>query len=519
MSDAVTDPYPAGPKLVATRLSSAEMLKLTRSSDRKAVYFLQATDRRLTVQAQQNRALNLVFSLMEQKAIEPDKKIAVVGGGFSGLTAAVAAASLGCQVTVYESHAELLHIQAGSDTRWIHPHMYDWPDEIAAVSNTDFPFLNWSTGTASEIAEVVLLDFLRHQQRLQAQLQVECSTPVELSKKKDASLIVKGSARSFDCAILATGFGVERPFKNVPFRSYWMCDSLHQPRAHFDSLGQTPVSYLISGTGDGGLIDLLRLKIRNFRHDRLAVNLFQEDRPPTELVELKLALRHLRERALALGSAEERKAALEEGFESLLRSPGFAEIRRRLSDRLRADTTVYLHGIEETFVSPHASILHTFLAFVLSEMGAFKYISKKITGATLTNGEWIVEFEGDKPLPVHDIVVRHGAALEEGSTVTKAVEPYRKELVPERMLGLEQTAIRVEHNTNEWWYTRGVPRPVDQRSLPTASQQREQMTSTRRSSALLEEAVALQRNAFVRSAIAEFINGPLYDAYYDLVYA
>jgi hypothetical protein len=48
---------------------------------------------------------------------------------------------------------------------------------------------------------------------------------------------------------------------------------------------------------------------------------------------------------------------------------------------------------------------------------------------------------------------------------------------------------------------------------------RESRETARRSSGLLEESVSLQRSLFVRGAIGEFINGPMYDAFHDLVYS
>jgi hypothetical protein len=38
--------------------------------------------------------------------------------------------------------------------------------------------------------------------------------------------------------------------------------------------------YLVSGTGDGGLVDLLRLRITDFREDRIGMKLPAETRIP-----------------------------------------------------------------------------------------------------------------------------------------------------------------------------------------------------------------------------------------------
>lgn len=57
---------------------------------------------RLTLLAQQVRALNLVYALACEDYLRQGKHIAVVGGGPAGLTAARAAAHLGAVVKVFE---------------------------------------------------------------------------------------------------------------------------------------------------------------------------------------------------------------------------------------------------------------------------------------------------------------------------------------------------------------------------------------------------------------------------------
>jgi hypothetical protein len=69
---------------------------------------------------------------------------------------------------------------------------------------------------------------------------------------------------TFDAVILAVGFGLEREIAEVPWISYWHNDSLHQ--VSFKGSAR----HLISGCGDGGLTDLLRIRLRNFKHEEVS---------------------------------------------------------------------------------------------------------------------------------------------------------------------------------------------------------------------------------------------------------
>jgi len=65
----------------------------------------------------------------------------------------------------------------------------------------------------------------------------------------------------FDIVIVAGGLGVERTVNDLPLTSYWRVDALAQP-----ALARTSQRIIISGAGDGALIDILRATIRDFDH-------------------------------------------------------------------------------------------------------------------------------------------------------------------------------------------------------------------------------------------------------------
>jgi hypothetical protein len=67
----------------------------------------------------------------------------------------------------------------------------------------------------------------------------------------------------YDCVIVCVGFGKEKPFGGVRVPTYWENDSLHQ----IDFVDGQHI--LVSGTGDGGLVELMRLMIVDFDHGRI----------------------------------------------------------------------------------------------------------------------------------------------------------------------------------------------------------------------------------------------------------
>ena len=72
-----------------------------------------------------------------------------------------------------------------------------------------------------------------------------------------------GTASRPDVIILAVGFGIERTIGGLPLRSYWRVDSLTQ--TPLDCLDKEYVVY-VGGTGDGGIIDVLRATLKEFDH-------------------------------------------------------------------------------------------------------------------------------------------------------------------------------------------------------------------------------------------------------------
>ena len=86
----------------------------------------------------------------------------------------------------------------------------------------------------------------------------------------------EGGTAIFDTIVLAAGFGWER-INSFNTASYWRNEQLAQPNLTVDR-----TRYLVSGSGDGALVDVCRLTIERFRQDTILYELFGKKLEATE---------------------------------------------------------------------------------------------------------------------------------------------------------------------------------------------------------------------------------------------
>lgn len=401
-------------------------LKSGRGPDEVAATFSLESSQRLfaigtfddgvTVLSQQKRALNLAWALIESRKIptrpeEDTISVAIVGAGFAGLTFASALLQKNCRcdITIFEERDTLLPLQQGSDTRWLHPHIYDWPEEGSEAAAAMLPVLNWTAARASDVVVQVLsgwksivkdhgsaLKLYCNTRHLQVQAPAANKVLVEWVGDQraawDGNVLgedrsAKGQSQRFDLVILAVGFGLE-----VGQSSYWRNEVYGQP-----SLTQPRRSYLISGQGDGAMIDLLRLKVSQFRQDRILTELF-DDKP-----KLITRLRAIRREFLDGGPDFPLFAKLD----SLCEEPVVRSLMKRvigeLGKRLRRDTEIVLHLKVRNF----SELLQSGTSRISFQNAVLVYLLYRAGGFAPSNEEesqLVSRFD----IPKDNVVWRHG---------------------------------------------------------------------------------------------------------------
>jgi len=200
----------------------------------------------------------------------------------------------------------------------------------------------------------------------------------------------------FDLVILAVGFGIEKSMPPQPLRSYWRNDSLHQPEIEIRS---DRTKYIVSGNGDGGLIDVLRLRLKDFKQE----DLIQDFKLDT--LDQRDALLQIEE---SIASVSDPDRSIYEQY-CQLKKP--EELDRLLILRLRSDTAVTFNYATWPF-SCRSSVLHRYLVHRLLQIdehttvqpGFLKALDGHEPSLTAT-----IELDGEiKHLPFHRAVVRHG---------------------------------------------------------------------------------------------------------------
>jgi FAD dependent oxidoreductase len=251
-------------------LSPAEIVRAMEVPDEGGVFVLGCFDKRITILSQQTRALNLAYALCETGRLAYGDAVAIVGGGVAGLTCAAALLRRGMYVALLERTSRMLHMQAQNDTRFLHPHLYEWPRAGWHDRRARVPLLGWQADRVSGVVQQLRLQWRDLERRYTAagRLIVRAPRP---GAKLDAgagpaafrwSVLYRPPPSPFRAVVLAVGFGRERGQPGVRAKSYWENDHLDQEHA-------PPARLLISGSGDGGLVDVLRARVFEFQVDRV----------------------------------------------------------------------------------------------------------------------------------------------------------------------------------------------------------------------------------------------------------
>jgi len=420
------------------------------------VYILGCFAKRVTLYSQQVRAFNLVYGLHETEVIKRGRSAAVIGAGAAGITAAAALAHLNWDVTLLEETQGVLRLQFNSYHRWVHPHIYDWPDLEYDDDHAYLPIISWKADNAANVAGRMEEAWKSIQQTggIKALFSVQ---DIQLSRKKGESgyrLSWKdqsglSGAKDIDLLIIAVGFGLES--EQWPSVSYWSGDTLDDAQRIRE--GQR---WLISGFGDGALTDLMRSCLDSFRHAQI-VSLFETFEGRTGLVS------DLRELHADQSLSEE---DLSRKFYML--STG--NLQERLKPYLRKrGPEVFLTGKSPHMYGRGASILNRLIVLVLARLGAFTFLPGPSGEATAVGEKFQVPLGYPVSVKEFDrVIFRHGTeprirkcarqlmtedAIEELDEAWKKVSPEsdlsRQRLWPRGFFGSEGLAEETIHKVED----------------------------------------------------------------------
>lgn len=361
------------------------------------IFAIGIEDDLITISSQQMRATTLANLLNE---LEDKNSICIVGAGFSGLTLS-AGLVLGewKDITILEKMPDLLALQNGCDVRYVHPNLINWPDPGYDVEMTSNDLLDWSASTASNVAynvkkkwlEIISNYIEQHRTGGRAERVISTHTAVShihISNNHDGEYRVEWMRDSFvnnfgfkgssvcDSQVLnvkylvfSTGFGLEYLAKH----SYWRNEDYGQAR-----IDGVQTKYLIRGMGDGGITDLLRLTVKDFRPDRF----LEEQKEKKGFNSFLRKIIKIKNQCIANNAS-----LFDEFMVSSSTRDEVGENWRRIFEAFkrdhRSDTIVYItdktnpNGFKGAFDFSKASFLNKFLLFILFKNGMFQYFSNK----------------------------------------------------------------------------------------------------------------------------------------------
>jgi hypothetical protein len=335
------------------QLEPHELIQLMMVPKWEGVFVLGSFEKRVTVYSQQVRAINLIHAMRETGELPEHAEVAIIGAGAAGLTAAAALLeTAGAHVTILEREDRVLSLQRGCKHRWLHPHLYDWPEEGCFDPQADLPFLTWSADTATNVAGKIVDGWLALKRKWEARVrEVFNVAKVTVTKIGATGARVTWEddtgpqVRDFRVVILAIGYGKE-PHANYQ-SSYWAGDDIEHPDARHQR-------WLVSGCGDGGLTDVVRLLI----HDSANVS------------KIAWLVGHVTDHpdCQALLEAEKQRREKTHAAYNKLVDP--------VAERIQADlrkTEVILNGLDAYPFGAHASILNRFLVSQLIQLKKVRY--------------------------------------------------------------------------------------------------------------------------------------------------
>lgn len=328
------------------------------------VYIIGSYDFKKTVATQQKRAA--ILALAVSKSLGRSSSIAVVGGGFAGITACATLLKLGHKVTLFEQKGTLLPLQRHCHDRYIHPDLYDWPmsrglDELCLAG------LRWHADFADNVCQQLIDSFDEVKRnaadRFTPTVAITVSRVEEDVSGRHATYTVfdvnEFHHAGFAGVLFAVGFGQER---KVPFGSringYWDNSTL----GHCKRTKERPSRILVSGNGDGGLISVLDCALKEFHQGRLLhdFRVILTDEVRETIVSVEEQVRGDVRRGAGYNILSSYDEAFGERFESW---------RDKIGHLMSNEARVKFNGSKTGVFTVRSSLLNRFLVYLLIRCG------------------------------------------------------------------------------------------------------------------------------------------------------
>lgn len=391
-------------------------------------YVVGSFDYKKTIATQQTRASVLALAA----SIQPPQKsmnVAVIGGGFAGISCAATLLKLGHSVELFEQKDRLIPIQVRCFDRYIHPTLFDWPDcDIDA--NFRMSGINWSPGFADAVSRQTIESFdaikSKHAMRYRPHFSMTIEDIEETPEKKYTLLTDRRFTFSgFDAVFFTVGFGFESPVMiGDRIRRYWATSNLD----HIHGTKQSPVKVLVSGAGDGGLLSVLNCALKNYDHailHELAPKIFSK-RTKRRIAEIEKEIQN----GIAGGEEVSVIAKYDEAFRS--RIDGW---KKHFEPLVSEEVNVVFNSVDRGVFSPGSAALNRILVYLLLRMDLIDFVGLPLKPDIVSEEvdadhvDHIVDWPGRGQTRYRHIIVRHGVSRKffENSfpTLEAAISPIK----------------------------------------------------------------------------------------------
>ena len=358
---------PTAPLLDIDRFDNEQVIKAVQIPCKSRIYLIGSYDKKITIYNEQVRALRICRALIEESIIQKDFKIGVLGGGIAGVTSAIALISKGYKVDLFEKEDELVQLQIKSEHRYVHPHIFSWPEKSSDWPHAGIPIeeLDWKADFASTVASKLLAKtevIEADNENLLIHRNTKIGNIQELSNSKLNLIGDKNQFNDFDALIVTVGFGSDKHPESETV-SYWDSDEI---------TSNDNIKVLISGRGDGALIDAIRYSLKDFNHK----DLIDQFSNTEELMEFGNKIAQLDLQA----KKEELKMNSFNLYEECKKLTIPQEILNSFNERVPQNTTITILSRSENPFKYQTAVINRAALLILEKLGKINYLQGELDG-------------------------------------------------------------------------------------------------------------------------------------------